>query len=74
MILLSPGAYIETPNGSPQGFLIKFQDSQIFSNPIASSNSPVCIGKTLELKASAEQIILGLDQTDLHQQNKTQLL
>nr|WP_315238067.1 T9SS type B sorting domain-containing protein [uncultured Flavobacterium sp.] len=31
-------------------FLAKFQDC--LSNPLVSSNSPVCIGKTLELKAS----------------------
>jgi gliding motility-associated-like protein len=31
-------------------FIAKFQDC--LSNPIASSNSPICIGKTLELKAS----------------------
>lgn len=31
-------------------FIAKFQDC--LSNPLASSNSPVCIGKTLELKAS----------------------
>jgi gliding motility-associated-like protein len=31
-------------------FIAKFQDC--LSNPLVSSNSPVCIGKTLELKAS----------------------
>jgi gliding motility-associated-like protein len=31
-------------------YLAKFQDC--LSNPLASSNSPICIGKTLELKAS----------------------
>ncbi|MBS7254424.1 DUF7948 domain-containing protein [Flavobacterium branchiicola] len=38
-----------TPN-TADAFLIKFQDC--LSNPMATSNSPVCIGKALELKAS----------------------
>ncbi|MDX6183338.1 T9SS type B sorting domain-containing protein [Flavobacterium sp. Fl-77] len=38
-----------TPNIA-DAFLVKFQDC--LSNPTVSSNSPVCIGKTLELKAS----------------------
>ena len=37
------------PNGTGI-FLAKFQDC--LTNPLASSNSPICIGKTLELKAS----------------------
>ncbi|WP_348800384.1 T9SS type B sorting domain-containing protein [Flavobacterium adhaerens] len=50
--ITSPGAYIEIPNDSPQGFLMKFQDSEPSSNPVITSNSPICIGNTLELKAS----------------------
>ncbi|MFQ6601980.1 T9SS type B sorting domain-containing protein [Flavobacterium sp. C3NV] len=33
-------------------FLMKFEESVILGIPKAESNSPVCIGKTLELKAS----------------------
>ncbi|MBB4801428.1 gliding motility-associated-like protein [Flavobacterium nitrogenifigens] len=50
--IASPGAFIEVPNGSPSGFLIKFQDLQQSLTPSALSNSPICIGETLELKAS----------------------
>ncbi|PJJ07117.1 gliding motility-associated-like protein [Flavobacterium sp. 1] len=50
--IASPGAYQDTPSHGMQGFLIKFQDSQMFSNPLASSNSPICIGANLNLKAS----------------------
>lgn len=50
--IASPGAYLEVSKGSPSSFLIKFQESQIISNPKISSNSPICIGNTLELKAS----------------------
>ena len=47
----SSGAYIEIPNGSPQSFLMKFTED-ILSTPLISTNSPVCIGNDLELKAS----------------------
>ncbi|MRX68203.1 gliding motility-associated C-terminal domain-containing protein [Flavobacterium resistens] len=51
----TPGAHQENYSLNSVGglynvYLAKFQDC--LSNPIASSNSPVCIGKTLELKAS----------------------
>lgn len=48
----SPGAYKEIPANAPQGFLIKFEDSNLISNPLASSNSPICSGSSLELNAS----------------------
>ncbi|WPO79055.1 T9SS type B sorting domain-containing protein [Flavobacterium sp. KACC 22761] len=51
----TPGAHQENYTLNSVGglynvYLAKFQDC--LSNPQASSNSPVCIGKTLELKAS----------------------
>ena len=51
----TPGAHQEKYSLDPGGdihnvYLAKFQDC--LSNPEARSNSPVCIGKTLELKAS----------------------
>jgi gliding motility-associated-like protein len=48
-----PNLYPDTNSytfNTGDAFLIKFQEC--LSNPSASSNSPVCIGKTLELKAS----------------------
>ncbi|WP_286969131.1 T9SS type B sorting domain-containing protein [Flavobacterium sp. UBA4854] len=38
------------PNGDYETYLVKFQEC--LTNPLISSNSPICIGKTLELKAS----------------------
>jgi gliding motility-associated-like protein len=52
----TPGAHQEYPSLNSAGgyiqnvYLAKFQDC--ISNPLASSNTPICIGKTLELKAS----------------------
>jgi gliding motility-associated-like protein len=46
--LTTPGTY--KPKGVNENFIAKFQDC--LSTPLASSNSPVCVGKTLELKAS----------------------
>jgi len=50
--IVSPGAFIEDPNDTTSAFLMKFQDSEASLNPMASSNSPICTGNTLELKAS----------------------
>ena len=50
--IASPGAFIEDPNDTTSAFLIKFQDSESSLNPMASSNSPICTGNTLEFKAS----------------------
>ncbi|MEP6930270.1 MAG: SBBP repeat-containing protein [Flavobacterium sp.] len=51
----TPGAHQENYTLDSSGnindvYLAKFQDC--LSNPVASSNSPICLGKTLELKAS----------------------
>lgn len=45
-----PNHFNNTQFNSGDAFLVKFQDCQ--SNASITSNSPVCIGKTLELKAS----------------------
>ena len=50
--IASPGAFIEDPNDTTSAFLMKFQDSEASLNPMASSNSPICTGNILELKAS----------------------
>nr|WP_315145428.1 T9SS type B sorting domain-containing protein [uncultured Flavobacterium sp.] len=43
-------AFQKNINGAFDTFLVKFKDC--FSSTTATSNSPICIGKTLELKAS----------------------
>lgn len=48
--LSTPGTHKTNGGGFIDIFIAEFQDC--LSNPLASSNSPVCIGKTLELKAS----------------------
>jgi gliding motility-associated-like protein len=48
--LSTPGVHKTNGGGFIDIFIAEFQDC--LSNPLASSNSPVCIGKTLELKAS----------------------
>ncbi|WP_343618202.1 T9SS type B sorting domain-containing protein [Flavobacterium sp.] len=46
----TPNSFQYLPNGDYETYLVKFQEC--LSNPQITSNSPVCIGKTLELKAS----------------------
>lgn len=48
--IATPGAYQTTIRSNSDNFLVKFKDC--LSSIIATSNSPICIGKTLELKAS----------------------
>ena len=48
--IATPGAYQTTIGDNQDDFLVKFKDCSSTSK--AFSNSPICIGKTLELKAS----------------------
>jgi gliding motility-associated-like protein len=48
--MASNNAYQPLINGREDLYIAKFQDC--ISNPIISTNSPICIGNTLELKAS----------------------
>ena len=48
--LTTPNSFQEISNGNREAYINKFQDCNIAS--LASSNSPICIGNTLELKAS----------------------
>ncbi|WP_269684168.1 T9SS type B sorting domain-containing protein [Flavobacterium lacustre] len=48
--IATPGAYQTTIGDNQDNFLVKFKDCS--STAKASSNSPICIGNTLELKAS----------------------
>jgi len=45
-------SYQQLMNGRFNFYLMKFSDDTNINTPEISSNSPVCIGKTLELKAS----------------------
>lgn len=46
----TPGAHQTLPNSNPDTFLVKFKDC--LSATTASSNTPICIGSTLNLTAS----------------------
>ena len=46
----TPGAHQTSPNSNPDTFLVKFKDC--VSATTASSNTPTCIGSTLNLTAS----------------------
>jgi gliding motility-associated-like protein len=46
----TPGSHQPLPNSNPDTFIVKFKDC--FSATTASSNSPTCIGSTLNLTAS----------------------
>jgi gliding motility-associated-like protein len=48
--IATPGAYQTTIGDNQDNFLVKFKDCS--STAKAFSNSPICVGKTLELKAS----------------------
>jgi gliding motility-associated-like protein len=48
--LTTPNSYQEISNGNREAYINKFKDCNLLS--LTSSNSPICIGKTLELKAS----------------------
>nr|WP_294783981.1 T9SS type B sorting domain-containing protein [uncultured Flavobacterium sp.] len=48
----SSGSFMETPLGWPTGFLIKFEESNILGIPKLESNSPICTGTQLKMKAS----------------------
>ncbi len=48
--LTTPNSFQEISNGNREAYINKFQDCNIAS--LASSNSPICIGNTIELKAS----------------------
>lgn len=45
-----PNYFNSTPSNSQDAFLVKFQDCE--SQASAASNSPICLGQSLELKAS----------------------
>lgn len=50
--IASSGAFMEAPLDWPSGFLMKFQEPNPLGIPNAISNSPICKGTALELKAS----------------------
>jgi len=49
--LTTPNSFQELSNGEHESYINKFKDCNS-SSSLASSNSPICIGNTLELKAS----------------------
>ncbi|MRX41706.1 T9SS type B sorting domain-containing protein [Flavobacterium sp. LC2016-23] len=51
-VLTDANSYQKNMLGNTSFYLIKFQDNNTTGVPDPASNSPVCIGKTLELKAS----------------------
>lgn len=48
--LTTPNSFQELSNGNRESYINKFKDCNLSS--LASSNSPICIGNSLELKAS----------------------